>query len=81
MKNYSTVSRGTRSQHRPRPSPSAPWPTADAYRLELLASIQDGGDVDLRDFFRKVYPQAVAPSSESEGPAVKTAEQGEAGHD
>lgn len=45
-----------------------PWPTADAYRLSLLASIQTAEDVDLGDFFRKVYPEVFRPPIETVGP-------------
>lgn len=43
--------------------PQGPWPTADAYRLSLLASIQTAEEVDLEDFFRKAYPEVLDSST------------------
>ena len=37
-----------------------PWPTTDSLRLALLARLQDAETVDLVEFFRKVYPEALA---------------------
>lgn len=49
--------------------PEGPWPTADGYRLSLLTSIQTAEDVDLVDFFRKVYPEVMPPAEEPRSPA------------
>lgn len=73
MENHNPKASGSR------PGRHGPWPTVDSYRLTLLASIQTAESVDLIEFFRKAYPQAIEPlrdaeDAESEPSSARSAE-------
>lgn len=53
---------------------NGPWPTADTLRLALLAKIQDAENVDLKEFFRQVYPRVLETGDDDRAESEPTAD-------